>query len=125
MTTAHRSCPICDAVCGLRVALDPAGHVTSVRGDSDDPFSKGYICPKGASLGRLDEDPDRLRTPMIREGDQWRGATWEEAFAAVERGLTGVIEKYGRDAVAVFFGNPTYHTMAGFLYRVARMQSLA
>jgi len=125
MTTAHRTCPICDAVCGLRIDLDRTGHVTSVHGDSDDPFSKGYICPKGASLGRLDEDPDRLRNPMIREGDQWREATWDEAFAAVERGLTGVIEKYGRDAVAVFFGNPTYHTMAGFLYRMPLIQSLA
>jgi len=124
MTTAHRTCPICDAVCGLRIDLDNAGHVTSVRGDEEDPFSKGYICPKGASLGRLDEDPDRLRTPMIREGDEWREASWDEAFEAVDRGLTGVIEKHGRDAVAVFFGNPTYHTMAGFMYRMPLTQSL-
>lgn len=124
-TTAHRTCPICDAVCGLKIDLDPAGRVTKVRGDADDPFTKGYICPKGASLGGLDEDPDRLRHPMIREGDEWREASWDEAFAAVERGITDVIEKYGRDAVAVFFGNPTYHTMAGFLYRVPLIQSLA
>ncbi|MFJ1764972.1 molybdopterin oxidoreductase family protein [Amycolatopsis sp. NPDC088138] len=125
MTTAHRTCPICDAVCGLKIDLDPAGRVTKVRGDEQDPFTKGYICPKGASLGNLDEDPDRLRHPMIREGDEWREASWDEAFAAVERGITGVIEKYGRDAVAVYFGNPTYHTMAGFLYRIPLIQSLA
>ncbi|EOD66934.1 molybdopterin oxidoreductase family protein [Amycolatopsis vancoresmycina] len=125
MTTAHRTCPICDAVCGLKIDLDPAGRVTKVRGDSDDPFTQGYICPKGASLGSLDEDPDRLRHPMIREGDEWREASWDEAFEAVERGITGVIEKYGRDAVAVYFGNPTYHTMAGFLYRIPLIQSLA
>ncbi|MEV4054548.1 molybdopterin oxidoreductase family protein [Amycolatopsis sp. NPDC049688] len=125
MTTAHRTCPICDAVCGLKIDLDPAGRVTKVRGDSDDPFTQGYLCPKGASLGTLDEDPDRLRHPMIREGDEWREASWDEAFEAVERGITGVIEKYGRDAVAVYFGNPTYHTMAGFLYRIPLIQSLA
>lgn len=125
MTTAHRTCPICDAVCGLTIDLDPAGRVTKVRGDTDDPFTKGYICPKGASLGRLDEDPDRLRHPMVRDGDQWREVSWDEAFAAVERGITDTIEKHGRDAVAVFFGNPTYHTMAGFLYRVPLIQSLA
>jgi anaerobic selenocysteine-containing dehydrogenase len=124
-TTAPRTCPICDAVCGLRITLDDANRVTSVKGDQDDPFSKGYICPKGASLGRLDEDPDRLRLPLIREGDEFREASWDEAFQAVEQGLTGVIEKYGRDAVAVFFGNPTYHTMAGFLYRIPLIQSLA
>jgi anaerobic selenocysteine-containing dehydrogenase len=124
MTTSLRTCPICDSVCGLKIDLDPTGHVTKVRGDDEDPFTDGYICPKGASIGRLDEDPDRLRHPMIREGDEWREASWDEAFQAVERGITGVIEKYGRDAVAVYFGNPTYHTMAGFLYRVPLIQSL-
>ncbi|MGH3756280.1 molybdopterin-dependent oxidoreductase [Actinophytocola sp.] len=124
MTTAHRTCPICQAVCGLRITLDDTNRVTSVNGDQDDPFSKGYICPKGASLGRLDEDPDRLRVPMIREGDQWREATWDEAFLAVEQGLGRVTEAHGRDAVAVYFGNPTYHTMAGFLYRMPLIQSL-
>lgn len=54
-----RTCPLCEAVCGLEITLDPGDHVTSVRGDRDDPFSKGFICPKGASFGHLDEDPDR------------------------------------------------------------------
>ena len=58
--TALRICPLCEAVCGLKIKLADDGEVTDVRGDEDDPFSKGFICPKGASLGRLDEDPDRL-----------------------------------------------------------------
>ena len=124
MTTAHRTCPLCQAVCGLRLTLDDAGHVTNVKGDSEDPFSKGFICPKGASLGRIDEDPDRLRLPMIRTGEEWREVSWDEAFAEVERGFADVTEAHGRDAVAVFFGNPTYHTMAGFLYRMPLIQSL-
>jgi anaerobic selenocysteine-containing dehydrogenase len=124
MRSVHRTCPICDAVCGLRVTLDDDDHVTAVRGDDDDPFSRGYLCPKGASLGRLDEDPDRLRTPLIRTGDGWRDATWDEAFAAVEEGLRGVVEAGGKDAVAVYFGNPTFHTMAGFMYRMPLTQSL-
>jgi anaerobic selenocysteine-containing dehydrogenase len=124
MTTAHRTCPICQAVCGLRIELDDTDRVTSVHGDERDPFSKGYICPKGASLGRIDEDPDRLRVPMIRAGDQWREATWDEAFLAVEEGLGRVTGEHGKDAVAVYFGNPTYHTMAGFLYRMPLIQSL-
>lgn len=124
MTTAHRTCPICQAVCALRIELDDDKRVTSVRGDEKDPFSRGYICPKGASLGRIDEDPDRLRVPMIRDGDQWREAGWDEAFQAVEEGLGRVTEAHGKDAVAVYFGNPTYHTMAGFLYRMPLIQSL-
>ncbi|MDP9863561.1 MULTISPECIES: molybdopterin-dependent oxidoreductase [Streptosporangium] len=116
MRTAHRTCPLCEAVCGLRLTLDDTGHVTSVKGDPDDPFSQGFICPKGASLGRLDEDPDRLRVPMIRTGDQWHEATWEEAFRAVDRGLRGVIDAHGRQSLAVYLGNPNAHSMAGALY---------
>jgi anaerobic selenocysteine-containing dehydrogenase len=123
--TAHRTCPICDAVCGLRLTLDQTGHVTSVKGDQDDPFSQGYICPKGASLGNIDEDPERLTAPMVRTGDGWREATWDEAFRLVDEGLTKVMAKHGRNAVAVYFGNPTFHTMAGFMYRVPLSQALA
>ncbi|MEV4242797.1 molybdopterin-dependent oxidoreductase [Streptosporangium canum] len=116
MRTAHRTCPLCEAVCGLRLTLDDTGRVTSVKGDPDDPFSKGFVCPKGASLGRIDEDPDRLRVPMIRKGGEWREATWEEAFQAVDQGLTNVIDTHGRQALAVYLGNPNAHSMAGALY---------
>ncbi|HEU5470474.1 MAG TPA: molybdopterin oxidoreductase family protein [Actinophytocola sp.] len=124
MKTAYRTCPICDAVCGLRLTLTDAGRVESVKGDQDDPFSTGYICPKGASLGRIDEDPDRLRTPLIRTGDGWREAGWDEAFQAVDDGLSRVIGTHGRDALGVYFGNPTYHTMSGFMYRQPLTQAL-
>ena len=125
MRTSLRTCPICDAVCGLRLTLDDDNQVVSVRGDDADPFTKGYICPKGANLGTIDADPDRLRVPMVREGDTWREASWDEAFELVDRKLSATIAEHGRDAVAVYFGNPTYHTMAGFAYRQPLTQSLA
>jgi len=124
MRTVHRTCPLCDSVCGLRLTLDDAGKVTSVKGDPDDPFSKGFICPKGASLGSLDEDPDRLTAPMVRKDGEWLEVGWDEAFQAVHEGLTKVIEEHGRDAVAVYFGNPTFHTMGGIFYRMPLTQSL-
>ncbi|MEV0594361.1 molybdopterin-dependent oxidoreductase [Nonomuraea cavernae] len=123
-STVHRTCPLCEAVCGLTLTLDEGGHVTRVVGDGDDPFSKGFICPKGASLGRLDEDPDRLRKPLIRDGELWREAGWDEAFAAVEQGLKGVTERHGRQSVAVYLGNPSAHTMAGALYAGPMIKSL-
>ena len=124
MHIAHRTCPLCEAVCGLRITLDDAGRVTDVRGDADDPFSRGFICPKGASLGALDEDPDRLRAPLVREGGEWREVTWPEAFAAVERGLTEVIDRHGREALGVYLGNPNAHTVAGALYAPALARAL-
>ncbi|MFB4280568.1 molybdopterin-dependent oxidoreductase [Nonomuraea sp. MTCD27] len=120
-STVHRTCPLCEAVCGLTLTLDAGGHVTSVRGDKDDPFSKGFICPKGASLGRLDEDPDRLRKPLVRDGDLWREVGWEEAFAAVKAGLDRVAD---RGSVAVYLGNPNAHTMAGALYGAPLIKAL-
>ncbi|MEW1840549.1 molybdopterin-dependent oxidoreductase [Nonomuraea angiospora] len=120
-STVHRTCPLCEAVCGLTLTLDEGGHVTSVRGDKDDPFSKGFICPKGASLGRLDEDPDRLRKPLIREGDLWREVGWEEAFAAVEAGLDRVAD---RRSAAIYLGNPNAHSMAGALYGAPLIKAL-
>src|SRR4051812_43035458 len=123
-STVHRTCPLCEAVCGLTLTLDEGGHVTSVRGDKEDPFSKGFICPKGASLGRLDEDPDRLRKPLIREGELWREVGWDEAFAAVKQGLDQVTEQHGRQSAGVYLGNPNVHNMAGQLYGTPLLKSL-
>ncbi|MGN9785002.1 molybdopterin-dependent oxidoreductase [Nonomuraea sp. ZG12] len=123
-STVHRTCPLCEAVCGLTLILDDGGHVTSVRGDQDDPFSKGFICPKGASLGKLDEDPDRLSRPLVREGDLWREVGWDEAFAAVKRGLDQVVARHGRQSTGIYLGNPSAHTMAGALYGAPLIRAL-
>jgi anaerobic selenocysteine-containing dehydrogenase len=121
--TAYRTCPLCEAVCGLELTIDD-GRVTSVRGDASDPFSKGFICPKGATFGRLDGDPDRLAAPMMRDGGPHLETDWEHAFELVGRGLRRVIEEYGRDSVAIYFGNPNAHTLAGPLYTAALIRAL-
>lgn len=109
------TCPLCEATCGLEVHT--AGReVVSIRGDVEDPFSKGYLCPKGYSLKELDADTDRLRQPMIRTGDKWREVTWDEAFAEIEKHLRNLIDTHGADAVGVYLGNPNVHTLAGQLY---------
>lgn len=113
--TALRICPLCEATCGLTLTIDE-GRVTGARGDRDDVFSRGFICPKGASFGQLDADPDRLRRPLVRRGGRLEPASWDEAFAAVDAGLRPLLERYGPQAAAVFLGNPNVHTMAGGLY---------
>nr|WP_203691692.1 molybdopterin oxidoreductase family protein [Streptomyces sp. SID12488] len=110
-----RVCPLCEATCGLTLTIE-SGRVTSARGDRDDVFSQGFICPKGASFGALDSDPDRLRTPLVRRDGELREASWAEAFDAVAAGIRGVVERYGPNSVGAVFGNPNVHTMAGALY---------
>ncbi|GAV44719.1 molybdopterin oxidoreductase family protein [Streptomyces acidiscabies] len=113
--TALRVCPLCEATCGLTLTIEGT-TVTHARGDRDDVFSKGFVCPKGASFGAVDGDPDRLRTPLVRRDGELREATWTEAFDAVAAGVRGVVERYGADSVGVVLGNPNVHTVAGALY---------
>ncbi|RZQ65200.1 molybdopterin-dependent oxidoreductase [Amycolatopsis suaedae] len=114
-TTHHVTCPLCEATCGLDVSID-GGRVTGVRGDAADVFSAGFICPKGASIGGLHHDPDRLRTPLVRRDGELAEATWDGAFAAVEAGLRPILAEHGSDAVAVYAGNPSVHNLATTLY---------
>jgi anaerobic selenocysteine-containing dehydrogenase len=107
----RRSCNLCECVCGLTVPVAD-GKVGTIRGDREDPWSKGYLCPKGTTLGALHEDPDRLRVPMIRDGDQWREATWDEAFLRCEELIGGVLERHGVEAFTAFIGNPTGHNFS-------------
>ena len=79
--TALRICPLCEATCGLTLTIDN-GRVTAARGDREDVFSHGFICPKGSTLKQLHEDPDWLRAPVVKDGDGWREVSWDEAFAA-------------------------------------------
>lgn len=113
--TALRICPLCEATCGLTLTIEGT-RVTGARGDRDDVFSKGFICPKGASFGAVDADPDRLRTPLVRRDGELREATWAEAFDAVAAGIRPVVERYGAHSVGVVLGNPNVHTVAGALY---------
>ena len=113
--THFRTCPFCEATCGLRLEVAD-GEVLSIRGDSDDVLSKGFICPKAFGLKELREDPDRLRAPLVRRGGELREASWDEAFAEVEARLTPILAEQGCDAVAVYAGNPTAHNLAAMIY---------
>ena len=113
--TALRICPFCEATCGLTLTISE-GRVTGARGDRDDVFSAGFICPKGASFGELDNDPDRLTHPLVRRDGVLTEATWEEAYAVVADCLGEVIREHGGPSVGVYFGNPNAHTVAGSLY---------
>ena len=116
---AHRICPLCEACCGLELTLD-GDRVTAIRGHDADVSSGGFICPKGAALGELHEDPDRLRAPLVKRDGAFVEVTWDEAFAEIERRLVPILTEHGPNAVAMVLGNPTAHK-AGLLLYGARL----
>jgi anaerobic selenocysteine-containing dehydrogenase len=113
--TEFRTCPLCEAGCGLEVTVRD-GAVTRIRGDRDDVFSHGFICPKGSTLRQLHEDPDWLRRPLVRRDGALVEVGWDEAFAEIARRLPPIVEAHGRDALAIYVGNPNAHALAGLLY---------
>jgi anaerobic selenocysteine-containing dehydrogenase len=114
-TIHHRICPLCEACCGLEIKVQ-GGKVSSIKGHAQDVFSAGYICPKGVALKDLHEDPDRLRTPLIKRNGTLVEATWEEAFAEIERRLPPLLAAHGNNASAVVVGNPSAHKIGLLSY---------
>jgi len=113
--TAYRTCPLCEATCGLEITLD-GDTVTAVRGDRDDVFSHGFLCPKGVALKDLHEDPDRVRRPLLRRDGELVPASWDEAYAVIAERLGPILEAGGRDAAALYVGNPSAHNLSALLY---------
>jgi anaerobic selenocysteine-containing dehydrogenase len=122
-TTHYRSCPLCEATCGVAIEVD-GDRVVSVRGDEADPFSKGYICPKGTALADLHHDPDRLRTPMRRTGDTWTPIGWDEALDLVAHRLRDIRSAHGPDAIGIYQGNPTAHNLGLLTYGQLALRTL-
>lgn len=112
--TEFRACNLCEAICGLTFKLN-GETITSIRGDDDDPFSRGHICPKAVALKDIHEDPERLRTPIVRNGSEWHPIEWDDAFALVAAQLAEIIREHGNDAVALYAGNPNVHNFGHLL----------
>ena len=107
-TTHYRACNLCEAICGLEIQLE-GEQIVSIKGDKNDPLSRGHICPKAVALQDLQTDPDRLRTPLRRVGNDWQEISWDDAFELVASKLAEVRQQYGADAIASYQGNPNVH----------------
>jgi anaerobic selenocysteine-containing dehydrogenase len=119
-----RTCPLCEATCGLMIETD-GREVVSIRGDEQDPLSHGFICPKAYGLKQLHEDPDRLRSPMRRRDDgTYEEISWDEAFATIDARLSPILADHGSDAVAVYLGNPSAHNLSSLIYGPAWLRLL-
>ena len=136
MTTAennpvhYRACNLCEAICGIEIIrgreqLAGGGeHHLDIRGDKNDPFSRGYICPKAAALGDLHYDKDRLRYPVRRTPQGWQRLSWQEAFDEVAKNLKRINATHGRSSIATYLGNPTVHNYGALLFAPGFIRSL-
>src|SRR6476660_2294293 len=124
----YRSCNLCEAICGIEITMDGDQRL-NIRGDADDPFSRGYICPKAVALQDFHFDPDRLRYPVRQTGKGeggkrtqgdgetgWERITWEEAFDEVAKNLGRINSKYGRNSIGAYLGNPNVHNYGAMLF---------
>jgi len=118
-----RTCTLCEAMCGLRMELE-GSRITSIRGDEEDLFSRGHICPKALALKDLYEDPDRLRHPMRRTASGWEQVSWEDALDETARRLHSIQKEHGRDAVAIYLGNPNVHNLGNLMFGPQLLRTL-
>ncbi len=124
VTTHYRACNLCEAICGIEIGVRD-GAIVSIRGDREDPFSRGHICPKAVALQDIYDDPDRLRHPMRRTKDgDWKRIGWDEAFDLTAEGIRRVQRDHGLDAVGVYLGNPNVHNWGSLLFAPPLMRSL-
>jgi len=120
----HRACNLCEAICGIAIETED-GRITKIRGDALDPLSRGHICPKAIALQDLQDDPDRLRRPLVRKGRDFEETSWEAAFEEVATRLAAVQREHGRHAVALYQGNPTVHNYGTMIFAQVLSKSLA
>ena len=110
-----RACPLCEAICGLELQYEEE-KLVAIRGDADDPFSQGHICPKGNAILDLENDPDRVRRPLRRVGGSWQEIGWDEALQLAGSSFAAIQREHGPGALGVYLGNPNVHHLGHFGY---------
>src|SRR3954451_19270364 len=119
----YRNCNLCEAICGIEIRVTENEHL-DIRGDRDDPFSRGYICPKAVALQDFHYDKDRLKQPVRRTTRGWERISWNEAFAEVTQNLKRISAQHGRNSIATYLGNPTVHNYGALLFAPGFLRSL-
>ncbi len=121
--THFRTCHLCEAMCGIAIDLE-GDRIVAIRGDKDDPFSAGHVCPKAVALADVHEDGDRLRRPLRRTASGWEEVSWDEALDEAASRLAAAQRAHGRNAAAFYQGNPVVHNHGAILFGQLFQRSL-
>jgi len=98
-STVSTTCGYCGVGCRLEVHPEN-GVIASISPAMDGPANKGHTCLKGRFAHQFTRSDERLTTPLIREGDGFREATWDEAFERIVSEFTRIKSEHGPDAIA-------------------------
>ena len=115
MQTHYRTCNICEALCGIEIVHD-GQEIISIKGDEQDPLSRGHICPKAVALKDFYDDEDRVRSPLKKTENGFVEISWEEALNITASKIKEIQAAYGDSAVGIYLGNPNAHNMGCLLY---------
>jgi len=124
MTKTLGVCNLCEAICGLELTIED-NAVTGVRGNPEDPLSRGHICPKGVAIADIYTDPDRLRRPVRRTAQGFVEIGWDEALDLVADRLSGIAQEHGREAVGLYLGNPNVHSLGSSTHLTGLIKAIA
>ncbi|MCH7666565.1 MAG: molybdopterin-dependent oxidoreductase [Acidobacteria bacterium] len=94
-------CRYCGTGCGVEVGVSD-GKVMAVRGDEASPVNRGLLCVKGYHLPAMLYGEDRLLHPMLRDGDDWRRISWDEALDLVAAKYSEALEEHGPESVSIY-----------------------
>jgi predicted molibdopterin-dependent oxidoreductase YjgC len=91
-------CTYCGTGCSIFLDVKDE-TIIGVTTDDLDPVGRGNLCVKGRFGFPFIHNPDRLKTPLIREKGMVREASWEEAFTLIKDRLLEIKSRYGSEAI--------------------------
>jgi anaerobic selenocysteine-containing dehydrogenase len=113
-------CVLCAQNCGLQVLVKD-NRIAKVKGDKDNPRSKGYVCRKGANIAFYQQHADRLSYPLKRTGGKFERISWDQAIDEIAGKLRSIVDTYGPRSLAyVGGGGQGGHFEAAFGVRLLR-----
>jgi formate dehydrogenase major subunit len=98
-STVSTTCGYCGVGCRLEAHVR-AGRIASISPALDGPANEGHTCLKGRFAHQFSRSRDRLTAPLVREGDGFRLASWEEAITRITSELGRIKAEHGPDAIA-------------------------